>query len=189
MSKIKKEKPDLMLKMAGFIVKKRTFIFLLYIFAAVFSVFSMSWVGVENDVTVYLSEDTETRQGLTVMNENFVASGMAQVMVSNISLETAQAIHEKLTQIDGVAMVTFDDTQSHYRDASALYDINFKKSAADESTIAAMDAILAELQGYDVDLNTEIGYDMIGEIQGEMTTILLVAVVIRRVELACTLMT
>ena len=178
MAKIKKEEPGFMLKMAGFIVKKRTFIFLFYIFAAVFCVFSMGWVNVENDVTVYLPENTETRQGIVVMNENFVASGMAQVMVSNISLETAHTISEKLGQIDGVAMVVFDETESHYRDAAALYDINFEGPADDPATLAAMDTITLALEGYDADISTDIGYDMIGEIQDEMTTILLVAVVI-----------
>ena len=186
MSKVKKNDPGFMMKMAGFIVKKRTFIFLFYIFAAIFSIFSMGWVNVENDVTVYLSEDTETRQGLTVMNENFVASGMAQVMVSNISLETANTIHETLSQIEGVTMVTFDSTDSHYRDAAALYDITFDGPTADEATVAAMDAVRAALESYDVDVSTDIGYDMIGEIEGEMMTILVVAVVIIIAVLALT---
>ena len=99
MAKLKKEKSGFMLKLAGFIVKKRMFIFLFYIFASVFSIFSMSWVNVENDVTVYLPKETETRQGLVVMNDNFVATATAQVMVSNISLETAKQINEKLSKI------------------------------------------------------------------------------------------
>ena len=145
MSKVKKEKPDFMLKLAGFIVKNRTFIFLFYIFAAIFCIFSMGWVNVENDVTVYLPENTETRQGLIVMNENFVASGMAQVMVSNISLDTARDISSRLGAIDGVSMVTFDDTDSHYRDATALFDITFAGTTSDPATVAAMDAISQEL--------------------------------------------
>ena len=186
MSKVKKEKPDFMLKLAGFIVKNRTFIFLFYIFAAIFCIFSMGWVNVENDVTVYLPENTETRQGLIVMNENFVASGMAQVMVSNISLETAQDISSRLGAIDGVSMITFDDTDSHYRDATALFDITFAGTTSDPATVAAMDAISQELEGYDVDYSTDIGYDMIGEIEGEMMSILLVAVVIIIAVLALT---
>ena len=66
------KKPNsFMEKMATFIVDKRTLFFLLYIFALIFSLFSMNWVEVENDVTNYLPEDTETRQGIVAMNENF----------------------------------------------------------------------------------------------------------------------
>lgn len=52
---------------------------MLYFFALVFSVFSRNWVDVENDITTCLPADTETRQGLTVMNDNFVTYGSARV--------------------------------------------------------------------------------------------------------------
>ena len=51
--------------------------FLLYAFALIFSIVATGWVKVENDITTYLPEDTETRQGLTVMNDNFVTYGTA----------------------------------------------------------------------------------------------------------------
>ncbi len=178
MSKLKSEKPGFMLKLAGFIVKKRAFIFLFYIFALIFSIFSIGWVNVENDVTVYLPDETETKQGLVVMNGNFVASGMAQVMVSNITLDTAWQISNTLSAIDGVTMVMFDETESHYRDAAALFDITFDGPTADAETEAAMEEVRQALQGYDADFSTDIGYDMISEIEGEMASILLVAVVI-----------
>ena len=176
MSKLKSEKPGFMLKLAGFIVKKRAFIFLFYIFALIFSIFSIGWVNVENDVTVYLPDETETKRGLVVMNGNFVASGMAQVMVSNITLDTAWQISNTLSAIDGVTMVMFDETESHYRDTAALFDITFDGPTADAETEAAMEEVRQALQGYDADFSTDIGSDMISEIEGEMASILLVAV-------------
>lgn len=98
-------------KLATFIVDKRNLFFLLYIFAFVFCLFSMNWVEVENDVTVYLPDTTETRQGLDAMNENFITFATARVMVSNITYETAEEIKEMLEDVEGVDMVTFDDTQ------------------------------------------------------------------------------
>ena len=68
----KKGESKLMYRLAAFIVEKRYLFFLLYVFAILFCLFSMNWVMVENDVTTYLPGDTETRQGLTAMNENFV---------------------------------------------------------------------------------------------------------------------
>jgi hypothetical protein len=49
----------------------------------------MGWVEIENDVTAYLSEDTEIRQGLEAMNANYVTPGTARIMVSNITMDTA----------------------------------------------------------------------------------------------------
>ena len=80
-----KKKGGGMEKLAALIVDKRNLFFLLYIFAIVFCIVAQGWVKVENDITTYLPDDTETRQGLTVMDDNFVTYGTAQVMVDNIT--------------------------------------------------------------------------------------------------------
>ena len=103
----KKESKPFIQKLAAVIVDKRNLFFLLYIFALIFCVFSTTWVEVENDVTVYLPEDTETRQGIVAMNENFASFGMARVMVSNVTYETALEISDSISAVDGVMMVTF----------------------------------------------------------------------------------
>ena len=165
-------------KVATVIVDKRPLFFLLYVFAIVFCLFSRNWVTVENDVTTYLPEDTETRQGLVAMNDNFVATAMARVMVSNITYDEALEIRDMIQDLEGVQMVMFDDTEEHYRDASALYDINFSGTATDPVVLDAMDTIRENLKDYDLSVDTLVGYDEIAEIQEQMTSILLLAVVI-----------
>ena len=173
-------------KLATFIVDKRNLFFLLYVFAFVFCIFSMNWVEVENDVTKYLPEDTETRQGIDAMNANFVTYGSARVMVSNITYETAQQLQTVMEDIDGVDMVTFDDTSDHYKDTSALYDVSFKGETNDQITLDAMEDIRQALSGYDVYVDTLVGYDENATLQEEMNTILLVSVVIIVVVLVLT---
>ena len=173
-------------KLATFIVDKRNLFFLLYVFAFVFCIFSMNWVEVENDVTKYLPEDTETRQGIDAMNANFVTYGSARVMVSNITYETAQQLQTVMEDIDGVDMVTFDDTSDHYKDTSALYDVSFKGETNDQITLDAMEGIRQALRGYDVYVDTLVGYDENATLQEEMNTILLVSVVIIVVVLVLT---
>ena len=174
------------MKMATFIVEKRNLFFLLYVFAIIFCLFSMSWVQVENDVTTYLSDDTETKQGLTVMNDNFVAFGTARVMVSNITYETAEEILDILTEIDGVDMVTFDDSEAHFRNATALYDVNFGGGAMEADSIRAMEEIREKLGKYDLSIDSLVGYDENALLDQEMTTILIVAVIIILVVLTLT---
>lgn len=166
---------DTMTKVAAFIVQKRNVFFLLYAFALVFCIFSTAWVEVENDVTTYLPEDTETRQGLVAMNENFVTFATAKVMVSNITYETAQQIYDTLSEIPGIDMVTFDETDDHFRHASALYDISFSGDNFDESSLHALEAIEEALEGYDLSIDTLVGYDENKLLEEEMTTILIVA--------------
>lgn len=45
--------------------------------ALIFSLFSQGWVKVCNDLTQYLPENTETRQGLTIMEDEFITYGTA----------------------------------------------------------------------------------------------------------------
>ena len=165
-------------KLATFIVDKRSLFFLLYIFAAIFCVFSMNWVTVENDVTTYLPDGTETRLGIEAMNENFASFATARVMVSNVTYDTAQDIYETLQKIDGVTMVVFDDTADHYTKASALFDVNFAAGALDEVSMTALETIQENLSGYDLSIDTTVGYDDNEMLRGEMTTILIVAVII-----------
>ncbi len=146
-------------KLATFIVDKKTLFFLLYGIALVFSVFSMKWVDVENDVTTYLPEDTETRQGLVAMNENFTTFATAKVMVSNITYQTAEEIRDMLLDVDGVQMVAFDDTEDHFRKASALYDVSFSGETNDKICQEAMNTIQENLADYDVSYDTAVGYE------------------------------
>ena len=165
-------------RIATVIVDKRPLFFLLYIFALVFCMFSINWVTVENDVTTYLPEDTETRQGIVVMNENFAPLATARVMVSNVTYAEAEEILQMMNELDGIQMVIFDSSPDHYRDASALYDVNFKGTAQDSVCIQAMQTIRDNLKDYDLSVDTLVGFDEIAEIRGQMTNILIVAVVI-----------
>ena len=178
MSAHKSENKNFLYRLATFIVDKRSLFFLLYIFAAIFCVFSMNWVTVENDVTSYLPDGTETRLGIEAMNENFVSFATARVMVSNITYDTALEINDTLQKVEGVTMVVFDDTADHYTKASALYDVNFAAGALDEVSINALATIQEALSGYDLSIDTAVGYDDNEMLRGEMTTILIVAVVI-----------
>ena len=173
-----KEENGAMKRVAAFIVDKRNLFFLLYVVALVFSLFSMNWVQVENDITTYLPEDTETRRGLTVMNENFVSFGSARVMISNITPSRARELADRVGEIQGVSQVTFDSSGNHYRGGSALLDVNFDAEATDPRTEEAMAAIRTLLDGYDVYVDTTVGVDVSAELTGEMTQIVLVAAVI-----------
>jgi len=183
---IQKRSGDFMDKMAAFIVEKRNIFFLLYIFAFVFCMFSMNWVQVENDVTVYLDEETETRQGLEAMNENFEAFATAQVMVNNVTAETAWELSQQLTAVEGVSMVTFDESEAHYRDASALFDITFREADSAESSIRGVEQIRQLLEGKDYCIYTTVGQDMNAMLDQEMSVILIVAVIIIIVVLTLT---
>ena len=173
-----KPKGSGMEKIATFIVDKRNLFFLLYAFALIFSIVATGWVKVENDITTYLPEDTETRQGLTVMNDNFVTYGTARVMVSNVTYETAENICSDLESIDGVTSVNFDDTTDHYKSASALFSVTFDGTTTDDISVHALHTIRDMLAGYDTYIDTEVGVDTSADLQSEMSVILVLAAIV-----------
>ena len=173
-----KPKGSGMKKIATFIVDKRNLFFLLYAFALIFSIVATGWVKVENDITTYLPEDTETRQGLTVMNDNFVTYGTARVMVSNVTYETAENICSDLESIDGVTSVDFDDTTDHYKSASALFSVTFDGTTTDDISVHALHTIRDMLAGYDTYIDTEVGVDTSADLQSEMSVILVLAAIV-----------
>ena len=138
-----------MRKIAAFIVDKRNLFFLLYVVALVFCLFSRNWVEVENDITTYLPEETETRRGLTVMNDNFITYGSARVMITNVTQERAQALADQVADLDGVSRVTFDSSEDHYRGTAALLDVSFDGTETDQVSIDAMEKINELLEPYD----------------------------------------
>jgi len=165
---------SVMIKVATFIVDRRNLIFLLFAIGIIFSVVASGWVKVENDLSAYLSDDTETSQGLDLMDEEFVTYGTAKVMVTNINYDDAKELSEKLEDREDVSMLDFDNTDDHYNNYSALYSITFKYPEDDDRALTALDEIKEELSGYDIYVSTSMG-DQSAEIIGEeMKTVSLI---------------
>ena len=167
-----------MIKLARFIVDKRKAFYLVFLAAFLFCAASVNKVQINNDITSYLPAQTETRRGLTIMEEEFITLGSANVMVANVTLDTAQELAHRLEAIPGVSEVAFDDTQEHYKDSAALFTISFDGEETDPATEEAMNQVLAALEGYDVYPSTQIGRDVSESLQKEMTVILAIAAVV-----------
>lgn len=165
-------------KIATFIVDRRNLFFLLIIFACIFSFFSSGWVKVENDITVYLPKETETRRGLTVMNEEFTTFATADVMVSNISYERALKLSENIEKIKGVNSVEFDDTKEHVNGANMLFSVTFDGETEDKICETALNGIKSQLSDYDYYISSEVGSSDTDSLAGDMRIIICIAAVI-----------
>ena len=173
------EDSSTMIKVATFIVDRRNLLFLLFGIAIIFSVISMNWVKVENAMSAYLPDTTETRQGLDRMEEQFITYGTAKVMVTNIPYDKAEEISEQIEDLDSVIMLTFDNSAEHYNNFSALYDITFGYEETDERALEALDVVKEMFSDYDIYVSTSMGDASAEQIASEMQVIsVLVAVVV-----------
>ena len=109
-----------MLKVATFIVDKRNLIFLLIGIAIVFSLFAAGWVTVENDLTAYLPSGSATKEGLDVMEEEFITYGSADIMVANVSYEEAT---ELLDLVKAIVLCLNGHLLGHETDARILHTV------------------------------------------------------------------
>ena len=82
-----KRSGSFMQKLSEIIVDKRRIIFLIVISLIIFSAFSVGWVEVENDLTTFLPDKSDSKAGVDIMFEEFTLYGRAQIMVANVSLE------------------------------------------------------------------------------------------------------
>ena len=173
-----KNSETFMTKLARFIVDKRKAFYLIFIAAFLFSAASVNKVQVNNDITSYLPSETETRRGLTIMDQEFVTLGSANIMVSNITYETAEALSEEIAAVPGVSGVEFDDTEEHYHDAAALFTVSFEGEEQAPETVEALERVELLLDGYDYYPSTTVGRDASASLQKEMTVILAIAAVV-----------
>lgn len=97
----------------------------------IFCVIASGWVQVNNDITAYLPDSTETRQGLTIMDEEFTTFGTNDIPVDNITYAQAESLAHKIETVRGVKSVAFDDSEDHYKDASALFSVTYDGETED----------------------------------------------------------
>ncbi|HJB52311.1 MAG TPA: MMPL family transporter, partial [Candidatus Oscillibacter pullicola] len=178
------------------IVDKRNLIFFLYACALIFCLFSRSWVRVCNDITEYLPDTTETRQGLTLMEEEFTTFATARVMVSHVTYEMAEDLAEQMGQIEGVSSAAFgsgdagadaeedsepetpEDIAEYFKGADALISVTFEGEEEDEVSLAALSSIRDLLEPYDYYIDSTVGNSQAASLANEMGIILAVAAVI-----------
>lgn len=175
-------------KISAYIVNKRKAFMVFFILAAVFSVFSSSWVKVSNKLSDYLPESTKTKQGLDIMNENFTTFGTAKVMVNNIDYEKALELSTKLKEIAGVSRVDFYDKsdsdyenkniEDYYKDFAALYTISFEDVEDSKLVQEAIVKVREAVSAYDNVVYTTIDKDDAKSLNEDMKVIGVLVVII-----------
>lgn len=172
------EKQSPLERLSAFIVDKRKAFYLLYIGAAIFCIFSSGWTQVNDDLTSYLPDTTETRQGLTIMEEEFVTFGSSRIMVDNITYAAAEELSEQIESTEGVKSVEFDGTEEHFKNGAALFSITYDGTATDEVSIDALAKVEELLDGYDVYVTGDTGDSASAGLAAEMQVVMVIAVVI-----------
>ena len=173
-----KGKSDILYKISAWIVDKRKLVFLMVIAGVIFSLFSIGWIEVESDLTSFLPDKSPSREGVEIMNQEFVMPGTTQIMVANVTLEDAHRIYDEIVATRGVQLVEFDETTAHYNNLSAYYSIIFKGAASSEEAVEALALLKENLADYDTYFSSDVGNPMEAMLDKEIVLIMGVAAVI-----------
>lgn len=181
-----------MRRIAELIVKSKKLLLVLFAAAALGCLFTISKVEVINELTEYLPEDTETRQGVDIMDKEFTTFGTAKVMVDNISYQEACRLADVLEEIKGVSEVSFykeeeedekeitdgEGLKDSYNGLAALFSITFETEEEEDTAQYAIADVRTALKDYDTSFYTTVDKDDSADLQEEMRAILVIAVAI-----------
>ena len=165
-------------KIAALIVDKRKAFYLFYIIAGIFCAIATGWTQVNNDITSYLPDTSETRVGLDLMNDQFITYGSGSIMLENVTFEKAEEIAAELEKIDGVTTVKVENDVDSYKNGSALLTVTFDGEEDDQISKDAMVAIKEKLEPYDEYINSAVGNSSSETIAAEMQTVVVIVLVI-----------
>lgn len=186
----KTDHKNFMMQLASFIVNKRNAFIVLFAVACIYCMTTLNRAKVNTELTDYLPDTTETRQGLDIMDNEFTTFGSAQVLVTNITYEKALEEAKALEEIRGISSVMFydwddedgtyddDEITDYYKDACALFKLTFEEEEDTDLSQRAIANVRHQLKDYQVFFYTTVDKDDNAALQEDMKGILLVASVI-----------
>ena len=133
-----------MKKLTDFIINKRHIILVLFIILSIISVILSQKVNINYEIAEYLPSTSETRIGMDIMEEKFkeIKSSSLNVMFEDLQEEKKTEIYDKLTQIEGVDSVDYDNTENYNKDNYTLFIIN----VADTEDSKAASDVYSEIE-------------------------------------------
>jgi len=175
-------------KFANFIVKGRYWFLGIFFAMLVASGVLMSFVKVNYDLTEYLPDNSNTKESISLMKEEFGATGTASIMLEGVSEEKATEIAEEISKIKSIstAVVTKYQTKDDVGYALVsvfLVDGDYTQEAEQTLTeiknvLIGEDGLLGENQNYYLTGSAQTAVSSRVSILGEIPIILLACIVI-----------
>ena len=128
----KKKQKTLLIKIGDFIVDFRYLFLGIFVLLGIISLANLNNVEIEYDITSYLSDETETKAGLELMEKEFGSLNELQVMIEEIPFQEALELKAELSSIDHVASISFEDNENYYKDDKALFVIELDQVTEEE---------------------------------------------------------
>ena len=109
-------------------VKKRLVFLVVAVVVAIACVFMIPHTNVNSDMTRYLPDDSQMKQGIDQMTEEFgedgVGAGMVRVMFWSLPDSLRAATKDELSDVDGISNILYQESSEDYiRGEMVLYEL------------------------------------------------------------------
>lgn len=143
-----------MKKIANILVEKRIVILIFFVIFTVASIWMMTKVKLNSDMTQYLPDDSSTKKGTEIMLDEFPAGSSFNIMFKHLSDIERLAIRSGLEAIPYVRSVSYEPGSDLYnQDSYTLYTVNLSVNAYTPAVEAVTDTIKNEFKGYDITMS------------------------------------
>ena len=114
-----------MKKAAAFLVDKRRVFLCLFLALAAACLLLAGKVNINYDLAKYLPDDSDMKQGLALMEQEFgeTASSQLRIMFSGLAEEEKPEIYERLSGMAQAGTVSWEPGEAYNRDGYTLYEI------------------------------------------------------------------
>lgn len=168
------KKPSPLHRASEWIVDHYRLFFIVFAALLVFSAVASGWVKVENDVAAYLPADSETRQGLDIMEQEFQTYGSAKILLRDTDTDTAAATAEQIRAVDGVDSCTYTMNDA----GSALLSVSLSDLEGSDACAQTVQALRDLLDGSGTYIYSAEGYSISDQINGEVRGLLVIVAII-----------
>ncbi len=168
------KKPSTLYRASEWIVDHYRLFFIVFAVLLVFSAVASGWVKVENDVAAYLPADSETRQGLDIMEQEFQTYGSAKILLRGTDADTAAATAEQIRAVDGVDSCTYTMNDA----GSALLSVSLADLEGSDTCAQTVQSLRDLLDGSGAYIYSAEGYSVSDQINGEVRGLLVIVAII-----------
>ena len=168
------QKPSPLHRASEWIVDHYRLFFVVFAALLVFSAVASGWVKVENDVAAYLPADSETRQGLDIMEQEFQTYGSAKILLRDTDADAAAATAEQIRAVDGVDSCTYTMNDA----GSALLSVSLSDLEGSDTCAQTVQALRDLLDGSGAYIYSAEGYSISDQINGEVRGLLVIVAII-----------
>lgn len=168
------QKPSPLHRASEWIVDHYRLFFVVFAALLVFSAVASGWVKVENDVAAYLPADSETRQGLDIMEQEFQTYGSAKILLRDTDADAAAATAEQIRAVDGVDRCTYTMNDT----GSALLSVSLSDLEGSDTCAQTVQALRDLLDGSGAYIYSAEGYSISDQINGEVRGLLVIVAII-----------